>query len=265
MEVSPMRRLSAVLIAALAVVGCKKSEPPAAPVVAAAPAAEAAPAAPQGATIKGKVLERIDVDQYSYLKLQSGKDEVWAAVPRAEVKKGDEVTVVNGMPMPGFKSDKLNKTFEQIYFGTLEGAAGPTAPPPGMGTAASDPSPANLASQHANLAKVPAEVGDVKVPKATGPDAKTVEEVYQQKAKLKEKDVTLRGKVVKYNAGIMGKNWIHLRDGSGKDETADLLVTTSEVAAVNDVVTVKGKVKLDMDFGYGYAYKVLVEDAKITK
>jgi len=257
-----MRRLSAVLLVAVAVAGCKKSEPPSAP---AAPVADAAPAGPQGSTIKGKVIERIDVDQYSYLKLQVGKDETWAAVPKNEVKKDEEVTVVNGMPMTGFKSDKLNRTFDVVYFGTLEGAGGPSAPPAGMGGAASDPSPANLASQHSNLAKAPVDVGDVKVPKATGPDARTVAEVYQQKTALKEKPVTLRGKVVKYNAGIMGKNWIHLRDGSGKDETADLLVTTNDVAAVNDVVTVKGVVKLDMNFGFGYAYKVLVEDAKISK
>jgi uncharacterized protein YdeI (BOF family) len=258
-----MRRLSAVLLVAVAVAGCKKSEPPSAP-AAPAPVAEAAPAAPQGSTIKGKVIERIDVDQYSYLKLQVGKDETWAAVPKNEVKKGEDVTVVNGMPMTGFKSEKLNKTFDVVYFGTLDGAAGQT-PPPGMMGAASDPSPGNLASQHSNLAKAPADIGDVKVPKATGPDARSVVEVYTQKTALKDKPVTLRGKVVKYNAGIMGKNWIHLRDGTGKDETADLLVTTSDVAAVNDVVTVKGVVKLDMNFGFGYAYKVLVEDAKITK
>jgi hypothetical protein len=264
MEVSPMRRLSAVLLVAVAVAGCKKSEPPAAP---AAPVADAAPAAPQGTTIKGKVLERIDVDQYSYLKMQVGKDEVWSAVPKNEVKKGEEVAVVNGMPMTGFKSDKLNRTFDVVYFGTLEGAGGPPAPAPapGMGGNPADASPANLASQHANLAKVTADVGDVKVPKATGSDARTVAEIYQQKTALKEKAVTLRGKVVKYNAGIMGKNWLHVRDGSGKDETADLVVTTSDVAAVNDVVTVKGTVRLDKDFGYGYAYKVLVEDAQITK
>jgi uncharacterized lipoprotein YbaY len=64
MEVSPMRRLSAVLLVAVAVAGCKKSEPPSAP-AAPAPVADAAPAAPQGSTIKGKVIERIDVDQYS--------------------------------------------------------------------------------------------------------------------------------------------------------------------------------------------------------
>ena len=64
----------------------------------------------------------------------------------------------------------------------------------------------------------------------------------------------------------MNRNWVHLRDGSGaagKDN--DLTVTTSDNAAVGDVVVVKGTVRLDKDFGAGYAYPVIVEDAKVSK
>jgi hypothetical protein len=71
--------------------------------------------------------------------------------------------------------------------------------------------------------------------------------------------------VVKYNAGIMGKNWLHLRDGTGSDADSsnDILVTTSQTAKVSDVVTVKGIVRTDKDFGAGYVYKVLIEDATL--
>jgi hypothetical protein len=264
MEVSPMRRLSAVLLVAVAVAGCKKSEPPpAAPQQAAAPAGADA-GAPQGTTLKGKVIERLDAPPYSYLKLQVGKDEMWAAVPKTETEKGKEVTVVNAMPMNGFESKTLNRKFDVVFFGTLEGAApagGEAKAAPSM-----DPSPSNMAAQHANVGKGPAEVGDVKVDKATGADARTVAEVYAQKAQLKDKPVTIRGKVVKYNAGIMGKNWLHVRDGSGSaDKDNDLTVTSQDVAKVGDVVTIKGSVRVDKDFGAGYAYPVIVEDAKISK
>ncbi len=256
-----MRRLSAVLLVAVAVAGCKKSEPPAAAPQAAAPAA--ADAAAQGTTIKGKVVERLDAPPYSYLKLSVGKEEMWAAVPKTETEKGKEVTVVNAMPMQGFESKTLNRKFDVVFFGTLEGAS-PQAdakPAPTM-----DGSPANMAAQHANVGKGPAEVGDVKVDKATGADARTVAEVYAQKAQLKDKTVTIKGKVVKYNAGIMGKNWLHLRDGSGKaDKDNDLTITSQDVAKVGDVVVVKGSVRVDKDFGAGYAYPVIVEDAKISK
>ena len=78
--------------------------------------------------------------------------------------------------------------------------------------------------------------------------------------------MTIRAKVVKYNAGIMGKNWLHLRDGSGKaDKDNDLTVTSNDVAKVGDVVVIKGAVRTDKDFGAGYAYPVIVEDAKIAK
>ena len=63
----------------------------------------------------------------------------------------------------------------------------------------------------------------------------------------------------------MGKNWIHLRDGSGAaaDRTDDVLVTTLATTKVGDVVTVTGVVRTDKDFGSGYSYKVLVEDATL--
>ncbi|MEI8164619.1 MAG: nucleotide-binding protein, partial [Betaproteobacteria bacterium] len=109
--------------------------------------------------------------------------------------------------------------------------------------------------------------GDVKVAKASGADARTVAEVVSKNAELKDKTVQVRGKVVKFTEAVMGKNWIHLRDGSGSaaDKTDDLLVTTKDQAKVGDVVLVKGMVRTDKDFGSGYSYKVLVEDASLQK
>jgi hypothetical protein len=84
-------------------------------------------------------------------------------------------------------------------------------------------------------------------------------------AELKGKAVLVRGKVVKYNPGIMGKNWIHLRDGTGSPANGsnDVLVTTMSTAKVGDIVTIKGTVRTDKDFGSGYAYKVLIEEATL--
>ena len=258
-----MRRLSVVLLVALTVAGCKKKE--AAPV----PGAEAAPQAAAGA-LKGKVLERLDAPPYSYLKLQTAQGEAWAAVPKTDAATGSEVTIQGAMPMQGFESKTLNRKFDVVYFGTLAGAGGAApAAMPGQGGAMGGempPNPQDIAAQHKAAAAGPADVGDVKVPKASGADARTVAEIYAQRTALKEKPVTLRGKVVKFNEGIMNRNWVHLRDGtgaSGKDN--DITVTTSDKTAVGDVVVVKGTVRLDKDFGAGYAYPVIVEDAKISK
>jgi hypothetical protein len=277
-----MRRLSAVLLAALAVAGCKKKEP--APVQA-APTAMPVPAAAPSATIKGKVLEKLDAAPYSYLKLQTADGEAWAAVPKTDTAVGSEVVVNGAMPMNDFESKTLKRKFAVVYFGTLPGAEGAPAmggAPAGMGGApagmAGAPggmggapagmggAPVDMAAQHAAAAAGPADVGNVKVAKATGADARTVSEVYAQRASLKEKPVTIRGKIVKYNEGIMGRNWLHIRDGSGtagKDN--DLTVTTGDKAAVGDVVVVKGTVRVEKDFGAGYSYPVIVEDAKLSK
>ena len=106
----------------------------------------------------------------------------------------------------------------------------------------------------------------IKVEKAKGADAYTVSETYEKAGKLDKKKVVVRGKVVKVSRGIMGKNWVHLRDGSGDPGkgTNNLVVTTQDSPKVGDVVTAKGTLYMDKDFGAGYKYRVIVEEAAIT-
>jgi predicted small lipoprotein YifL len=100
------------------------------------------------------------------------------------------------------------------------------------------------------------------IAKAEG--GKTIEEIFNEKAALAGTKVPVRGKVVKVNPGIMGKNWLHVRDGSGADGTNDLTVTTmAELPKIGDTVLVTGTVALDQDFGMGYQYAVILQDAEI--
>ena len=124
-----------------------------------------------------------------------------------------------------------------------------------------------MAAQHAGVAKPQIDPGKIEVKKAEGGDGRTVAEVYAQRKALSGKSVAVRGKVVKVMNGIMGRNFIHLRDGSGSPEKGDndLVVTSNEQAANGDTVLVKGKVAADRDFGSGYTYAVIVEEAKIAK
>ena len=73
--------------------------------------------------------------------------------------------------------------------------------------------------------------------------------------------------MVKVSAEIMGKNWIHLQDGSGDPSkgTNDIVVTSQELPSVGDTVTARGALSKDQDFGYGYNYPVIVEQASIKK
>jgi hypothetical protein len=113
----------------------------------------------------------------------------------------------------------------------------------------------------------PAAAPVKKLPRATGPDARTVEEVVKGKAALKDKPVLVHAQVVKVTSGVMGKNWVHLQDGTGKaaDGTHDVLATTTDTVAVGDVVKAKGTVRTEVNIGAGYSYAVLIEDATLRK
>lgn len=116
-------------------------------------------------------------------------------------------------------------------------------------------------------AKAPATTEQIKVEKAKGAGAVTVSEAYEKAGKLDKKTVVVRGKVVKVSKGIMGKNWVHLRDGSGDPGkgTNNLVVTTKGDPNVGDVVTAEGTLYKDKDFGAGYKYQVIVEEATIKQ
>ena len=206
--------------------------------------AHAAP--PPGAKLTGEVLETKDVDSYTYLRLKTSEGETWAAVPKAEFKKGAKVTLENTMTMTQFESKSLKKTFASIIFGNVVGAG-----PAGAGArpmASAEPAGA-----------------PIKVSKASGANAHTVAEVVAQAVRLKDQSVRVHAKVVKYSEGIMGKNWIHLRDGSGSatDGSNDILATSTAQTRLGDVLTVIGVVRLNKDFGSGYSYKVIIEDATL--
>ena len=132
-------------------------------------------------------------------------------------------------------------------------AAAPEAPPTSVPAAEPHPMPA-----------APTETVDLSgIAKAEG--GKTVAEVFAEKDQLSGQPILVRGKVVKTNPDIMGKNWLHVRDGSGAEGTNDLTVTTAgAVPNVGDTVVVKGVLALNKDFGMGYQYDVIVEDAEVT-
>lgn len=207
-------------------------------------------APPRSASIKGEVLEVIEVETYIYLRLKTKDGEAWAAVARAPVRKGADVTIENAVLMNNFSSKSLNRTFDKIAFGSLGGA--------GAG--------GDLSAAHSGVGKA-AGVVDVRIPKAVGANARTVEEIVTRKAELKDKTVLVRGKVVKFTPDILGKNWIHLRDGSGSvsENTHDVLVTTKDQAKIGEVVVAKGVVHTDRDLGSGYSYRVLIEEATLQR
>jgi hypothetical protein len=210
----------------------------------------------------GTVTETMNTAGYTYVQVDTGSEKIWAAAPECVVKVGDEVVIPQGMTKLNHHSNTLDRDFELIYFvssihdaaGTpLTGAKGmPSGHPPVAGHGSLGPKPA------------PDDIDVSGVEKAEG--GRTVAEIFAGKTELSGQEVTLRGKVVKYNRKIMGKNWLHVRDGSGDAAagTNDLTVTTDVDVRVGDTVLVTGTVHLDKDFGFGYRYDVLIEDARVV-
>jgi hypothetical protein len=195
----------------------------------------------------------VDGGSYTYVELDIEGTKVWYAVPAAEFKIGEKVIAPTGMAMKNFYSKTLDRTFETVYFAeslkptdaVKKKAALPTGHPP-------------IQSRTAK----PTTVYDFSaVKRPTG--GKTVEEIHQESATLKGETVTVRGIAVKVTNGIMGKNWIHLRDGSGKSGSNDLTVTTTNSVLTGKTITLSGILTTDRDFGSGYQYAILLEEATV--
>jgi hypothetical protein len=225
------------------------------------------PASGKGVTFAGQVLETTNVSTYTYVCLQAGNKMVWAATTRFPVKVGDSVVVVGGMPMKNYHSKAMNRDFDVIFFtekilvgDSSAAAALPASHPPISGDAGS------LIPGHPSLSAPPAaaKIDLTGIKLAEG--GKTVKEIYADSTALAGKTVTVRGKIVKYNKHILGKNWLHIEDGSGtlSDHNNDLTVTSTGEAAVGDTVLVTGTVSTNRDFGAGYRYGVMIENARVT-
>lgn len=95
---------------------------------------------------------------------------------------------------------------------------------------------------------------------------KSVAELNQNKAALAGQTIRAEGKVVKVNNGIMGRNFVHVQDGTGDANagTNNLVVTSKQTAAVGDQVAVSGTVVVNRNFGMGYNYPLLIEEATIA-
>ena len=222
------------------------------------PKAGAAVPANAPMSFSGKVVETMNAGDYTYVGVNTGKATNWAAAPKFAVKVGDVVSVPGGMAMPNYHSKTLNRDFDVVYFTGTVNVEGATPKDAAM--------PTELPKGHPPIgAAAPAaqpviDFSGIKPAKG----GKTVADIVTGSKKLSGTTVSVRGKVVKYNAGIMGKNWLHIRDGSGSEGSNDLTVTSDLPAKVGDTVLVKGKLATDRDFGAGYKYSVIIEDAEVA-
>lgn len=235
--------------------------------------------------ISGSIVETMDAAGYTYLHLDTEKGRIWAAIPQSVVNKGEKITLAEGMEMKDFHSNVLNRTFPSIIFSPGIAGAAPVSPlrtSDGQKAAADNSFAAAVAKERGSSAPQTAPIepqqgsagsmgaiapfSETEVEKAEGENSYTVAEIFEQAKNLHGKKVRIRGQVVKFNANIMGRNWLHLQDGSGDpmQNTHDLVVTTADQLDSPKIITVEGTVAADKDFGAGYKYVVIVEDSTIV-
>lgn len=67
-------------------------------------------------TRQGKVIEVIDADNFSYIRLETENNEVWIAGIKVKTKAGDTVSYEENVIMDNFVSKALNRTFSKVIF-----------------------------------------------------------------------------------------------------------------------------------------------------
>lgn len=199
-----------------------------------------------------KVTEVIQGGSYTYISATENGIAKWIAVAKQEVNPGEVLYYYDALPMENFHSKEIDKTFDVIYF-VNKITKTPGAEQPAMS--------GGMPSSHQG--KVETSDAEVEISKAD--EELKIADVFGNKADYSSKEFEIRGAVVKVNEQVMGRNWVHIQDGTGTGGNFDLTITTQADVKVGDIVTFKGKLTLEKDFGAGYFYDVIMEDGTLVQ
>ena len=195
-----------------------------------------------------KVKEVLQTSSYTYLFVNENNKDYWIAVGKADVKVNDHLYYQEALVMKDFKSEELDRTFDQILF--VENIGGMKLK--------NDSMPNDSLHQQV-LVQEKKPVINVDI----APNGIRIAELMKNRENYANKKVIIRGQVVKINANIMDRNWVHLKDGTSHSGKSDLTFTTLEEVNIGDVVTFEGTVAIEKEYGAGYIYPLIVEDAKL--
>jgi len=197
------------------------------------------------------VEEILNTSKYTYLNVSEDGQMTWIAIPKKDVEKGGTYYYRGGLKKTNFKSIEHDRVFETLYL------VSDVSKEPGMTGMQGGGSP------HGNVNESPSLEQTTKL--EPPPGGITIAELFANKQKYDGQTVRIKGKCVKLNNMIMSRNWIHLQDGSLKDNKTDLTVTTTENVPLGAVVSFEGKITLNKDFGAGYKYEILMEEATLIQ
>ena len=168
------------------------------------------------------VNEILPTSKYVYLNVTEGDEKYWIATRSMDAKVGETYYYKGGLLKTNFESKEYNRVFDKVYLiGSL------------------------VSANHANTEKSET-VGDYSNTSQSYPKKEDIpmhtEKIVQRQGSMKiaelvkdpkryeGKTIQLDGICTKINAGIMDRNWIHIKDGSKDD--FDLVVTSDAFVVV---------------------------------
>ncbi|MCB0707504.1 MAG: hypothetical protein KDC34_19450 [Saprospiraceae bacterium] len=202
-----------------------------------------------GANVEHEVVveETLDAEKYTYMYVDEKGEKFWIAISKSPIKVGKTYYYRGGLLKRNFQSKEHNRVFETLYL-----VSDIRETPFGMGGG-------SAVDQALSISGDAVDEGPINVELAEG--AVPISEVVSNAAKYEGKLVKVTGKCIKINPMIMGRNWVHLKDGSGED--VELTITTMENIPLGAVVSFEGIIGVNRDFGAGYRYDVIMEDAAL--
>ena len=185
-----------------------------------------------------KLVEALPTSKYVYLLVEEKNEEFWIATIKREVTIGNMYMFTDGLVKTNFESKEHNRVFSTILLVSNLIDADHT--------------------QHTTQKAAVEESVATTVTNVEVENSVRIGDLVKSSADYATKKIQVSGVVMKVNNNIMGKNWVHLDDGTNNGY--DLIVTTNEVFHKGQTVTMTGIVAINKDFGAGYKFDVIVEE-----
>ena len=146
------------------------------------------------------VLEILPTTKYVYLKVEENDEQFWIATIKQKIEIGDTYFYKGGLLKTNFESKEHNKIFEKIYLVTSLVQA----------NHGNDSNDGKLITKETEQKDEPVYTSN-NIQKS---GSIKIAELVENFKKYEGKTVQISGRCVKINPNIMGRNWIHIKDGS---------------------------------------------------
>lgn len=188
------------------------------------------------------ILEVLPTVKYVYLRVKEGQEEFWIATLKTEIEVGENYFYRGGLLKTNFESREHQRVFAKMYLVS-----------------------SLVKSDHgiqSTSTQIPSK-GNEMTAGVTAKDVIKISDLVADPKKYDGKTIQVRGNCIKVNSNIMGRNWVHIQDGSRDD--FDLVITSTSQVPVGHTITMSGKVVLNKDFGSGYKYSIILEEGEFVQ